>query len=407
MDGFEACRRLRAHPTLGRVPILLVTALDDRESRLRGIEAGADDFVSKPFDRIELRARIRTILRLDRSRRILEERVRFERLLERSGEGFLLLDGEGRLLRSNRPARILLALPEGSGILLWDHLRGKGFGEPVGLGVEALGTAPDPLLIPRFPLGGGETVWVELEPLAGEEGEERLLRCRDVGEQLRNRRQGWAFHALAGHKLRTPLTVAISHVDRLCREYPCRRTEIARQELWRLTRVVETVLRYVGQVGRGEGRCPAERLRESLPLLEERFPTAIFELECPEPGAVLPLSPEALELILLELAGNSVKFHPRLAPRVTIRLERSGGRLRLRVEDDGVEPTPEQVRLAFVPYRQGESPFTGSTEGMGLGLPLVASLVSGVGGSFSFGPRQGGSGARVDLDLPEVPREER
>ena len=52
MDGFQVCQQLRTDPFLAEVPIIMVTALDDRNSRLRGIEAGADDFVSKPFDRI-------------------------------------------------------------------------------------------------------------------------------------------------------------------------------------------------------------------------------------------------------------------------------------------------------------------------------------------------------------------
>jgi len=71
MDGFEVCRRLRADPLLAEVPIIMVTALDDRDYRLQGIEAGADDFVSKPFDRVELRARVRTITRLNRYRQLL------------------------------------------------------------------------------------------------------------------------------------------------------------------------------------------------------------------------------------------------------------------------------------------------------------------------------------------------
>ncbi|MEK8015966.1 MAG: EAL domain-containing protein [Candidatus Parabeggiatoa sp.] len=72
MDGFEVCQRLRANPRLAELPIVMITALDDRDSRLRGIEAGADDFMSKPFDRAELRARVRTITRLNRYRRLIE-----------------------------------------------------------------------------------------------------------------------------------------------------------------------------------------------------------------------------------------------------------------------------------------------------------------------------------------------
>ena len=50
MDGYEVCRRIRAMPELAEVPIILLTALDDRASLVRGIEAGADDFLSKPAD---------------------------------------------------------------------------------------------------------------------------------------------------------------------------------------------------------------------------------------------------------------------------------------------------------------------------------------------------------------------
>src|SRR4051794_24255179 len=50
MDGFEVLRRLRTHDLLGEVPVLMITALDDRGSRLGGIQAGADDFITKPID---------------------------------------------------------------------------------------------------------------------------------------------------------------------------------------------------------------------------------------------------------------------------------------------------------------------------------------------------------------------
>ena len=83
MDGFEVCRRIRATPELAEVPIILLTALDDRDSLLRGIESGADDFLSKPPDRRELVARVRTITRLNRYRTLMEQRENIRRMAER------------------------------------------------------------------------------------------------------------------------------------------------------------------------------------------------------------------------------------------------------------------------------------------------------------------------------------
>ncbi|MDQ2998354.1 MAG: response regulator, partial [Chloroflexota bacterium] len=75
LDGFKICRQLRNAPILAEVPIIMVTALEDRVSRMRGMDAGADDFVIKPIDRMDLRARVRTIPRLNRYRLLLNERT--------------------------------------------------------------------------------------------------------------------------------------------------------------------------------------------------------------------------------------------------------------------------------------------------------------------------------------------
>ena len=84
MDGYEVCRRIRSTPELAEVPIILLTALDDRASLLRGIEAGADDFLSKPADRRELTARVRTITRLNRYHTLMEQRENIRQMAERT-----------------------------------------------------------------------------------------------------------------------------------------------------------------------------------------------------------------------------------------------------------------------------------------------------------------------------------
>lgn len=79
LDGFEVCRHMRLDPLLAELPVVIVTGLADRDARLRGIEAGADDVITKPFDHGELRALVRTITKLDRYRKRLHERDAHQR----------------------------------------------------------------------------------------------------------------------------------------------------------------------------------------------------------------------------------------------------------------------------------------------------------------------------------------
>ena len=74
MNGFEVCQHIRAHPGTRDLPVVMITALQDRDSRIAGLKAGADDFLSKPVDRMELRTRVTATLRADRYRRQLAQR---------------------------------------------------------------------------------------------------------------------------------------------------------------------------------------------------------------------------------------------------------------------------------------------------------------------------------------------
>mgnify|MGYP005845256493 CR=1 FL=1 len=108
MDGFEVCQILRSQPDICDIPILMVTALDDRESRIRGLEVGADDFISKPFDRVELRTRVQTITRLNRYRRLHTERRKFQQIIEHSPDGLAIVSCNDQLLLINPTLQRLL-----------------------------------------------------------------------------------------------------------------------------------------------------------------------------------------------------------------------------------------------------------------------------------------------------------
>lgn len=66
IDGFEVCRRVKADNRFHHIPIILVTVLDSKKALVQGLEAGADDFIQKPVSKLELRARVRSMLRIKR-----------------------------------------------------------------------------------------------------------------------------------------------------------------------------------------------------------------------------------------------------------------------------------------------------------------------------------------------------
>jgi two-component system sensor histidine kinase/response regulator len=76
MDGFEVCERIRAEPSTAHLPIVMVTALQETRDRVRALEAGADDLLSKPVDEVEVVARVRSLVKAKRGRDALEKAYR-------------------------------------------------------------------------------------------------------------------------------------------------------------------------------------------------------------------------------------------------------------------------------------------------------------------------------------------
>jgi len=120
MNGYELCRRLRAEPATTLVPVILVTSLDPQSERVTGIEAGADDFLSKPVNWDELFARVKSLLRIKR----LQDEVKSwnAQLEQRVKEQVAQLEQLGRLKRffSRQVAEAIVA---GGEDLLAPHRR--------------------------------------------------------------------------------------------------------------------------------------------------------------------------------------------------------------------------------------------------------------------------------------------
>jgi adenylate cyclase len=111
-DGFEICRRLKTSEITALLPVVLVTALEDHQSRVRGIEAGADDFISKPVRREELIARVNTLRRLHETRKELEGR----RLAAEVQEKESIRKAFSRYLSPRLAERVLRDSPRGSDV---------------------------------------------------------------------------------------------------------------------------------------------------------------------------------------------------------------------------------------------------------------------------------------------------
>jgi len=100
MDGYEVCRRLKANPVTRHIPVVMVTALSDSEDRVRGLDAGAEDFLTKPVDDFLLNSRVNTLMRYNAVTSELRQR-------EASGLRTGAVDGVGPE-EADRPARVFL-----------------------------------------------------------------------------------------------------------------------------------------------------------------------------------------------------------------------------------------------------------------------------------------------------------
>ncbi|MBZ0168501.1 metal-dependent phosphohydrolase [Candidatus Methylomirabilis lanthanidiphila] len=259
LDGYAVCRRLKQKAATRLVPIVLVTALGAEDARIRGIEAGADDFITKPFSRTELKARVRSLLQL---KTYTDELEHAETMLVTLGRTVEAKDrytqGHCERLatystalgkRFGLPAEDLIALDRGSSL----HDLGK-------IGI------PDAILLKPAALSEAEWVVMREHPLIGERICLSLKSLQRVLPIIRHHHERWDGggypDGLAGQAI--PITARIMQIVdiydalRTARPYkPALSIETAcdilREEVargWRDPDVVYPFIELMGRNGR-------------------------------------------------------------------------------------------------------------------------------------------------------------
>lgn len=428
MDGFEVCQRLRADPLLSQVPIIMITALEDRDSRLRGISAGADDFVTKPFDTVELRTRVRTITRLNRYRRLLTEQAKFMWVVEQAEDGYVILDRDDHIQYINLQARMYFNLPSEERILADRGLSVEetfmavasqsysGYPDhawnPWPPATASVEVTPRYLVRPESP--SAKAFWLQVDVLAQPDptSEGYIVRLHDVTEQIVLHREAHGFHNIIAHKFGTPLSgISVSlqllklTLSKCADEDTREQIEIAWESYLRLSEDFSKIRQYLDmsdRISTDEGFPIAE-----LPEFVSRVGSALklkdvkVSITQDIQDKTLSFSSWTMDILLWEILENAQKYHPYHSPAVEV----TGAavddyHISIKIADDGLTLAPEQLAKVWTPYYQGEKCFTGEIRGMGLGLPIVATLVWSGGGKCHFYNCDARPGVVVELIIP-------
>ncbi len=414
LNSYETCRRLRSNRSLEGIPLVMLCDREQRDTRAAGLNAGADDFLDKPFDGLDLMARLRSLARLNSRSYLVADLTRFSWMVEHAHEGYLMLDKSGMIHYANESALNLLNMPEDYfGLPFVNVVERRYLPEPIETWQNWL-AEPDSCFIVQPESPTARAVWVVLEALETTlgTGPFRIVRLRDVTERMSIYQDMRKFHTVISHKLRTPMAMLMTSISIMKSQLESLSPDELKKMLAttikgtdRLAGEVRSILTYIdAPLALNVGK-PV--LLEELPTLVETLQTTLnmdgVSLSLPDNLRPLSLAmtPDALEMILLELLENARKFHPTHEPKVEISVAQvDEGYIFMRIADNGTTLSTEQLQWAWLPYFQGEKDFTGELPGLGLGFPMVATLVWKAGGAITLRNRSDGPGIIVDLKIP-------
>ena len=434
MDGIEMCRRLKQEAGTAIIPVILMTAHHaPADLRARGLEAGADDFIERPIDNVELVARIRTMLRIKHAedrlragnseleRQVAKQTAMFReywKAVENSRDPFAIIDRGHRYSLVNDAWLKLYAIErtEVLGRPVAEVHGDEYFDAQIRLSLDSCLTGESVQYEQSFSRNGErpQQLQARLMPIAGEGGgiDGVVITLRDVTREREIERMKDEFISIAAHELNTPLAVIQGYAELLRDEpwtAPYKRTQ--RQEFLslilekcaRLQKIVDDLL-DLSRVDSGwmlvlhKSRW---RVRDELDrqvwqfqreTLKHRFEVAC-DLSCGEVSADRGKIGQVIENLL----GNAVKYSPR-GGLIRVQAEVEGNVLRVTVADQGIGMTPEQAGRAFEKFYRADTLDT-AIGGLGLGLAISRSIIEAHGG-WIWLESEVGKGTRAHFTLP-------
>lgn len=436
LSGEETCRRIKATGRWRDIPLVLLTSRDDRDAMIDGINAGADDFISKSADLEILKARVRAQIRRrhieDESRRLRDTLVRreiearFQRLLHSNLIGVIVADSTGRLLDANDAFLEMVGFSRSAlarGVLDLLSITAHDARSRTAAAIEearSTGAAPrfeTELVRPDarrvavvvgfvLPEDGQTLVGFVLDRTEQKEAQEALRRSHEALERAnrelvvakahaeRSSQFKSSFLANMSHELRTPLNAIIGFseliVSGAVRPGMPEHDEFIGDILTsgrHLHRLINDVL-DLSKVEAGKlefhpenvdvGAVVSEVVGVLRAVAAERKVAVRTELD--DLGAVR-VDPARLKQVLYNYTSNALKFS-RAGATVTIRARAEGtDAFRVEVEDHGAGIAAQDIGRLFAEFQQLDTGAAKRHEGTGLGLALTKRLVEAQGGS--------------------------